>query len=115
MLFYEDMPYASDPDLYQKRLGVIVGLTSLIMTFEHQFLAAKIEAFSYYRSQIPMLFDTDANMHATLTHVAQQVSGNRNVGGERYWSCSPNDVETFQNTRVPNRAETWKSCAADML
>jgi hypothetical protein len=48
-------------------------------------MLSKIEAFSYYRSQIPMLFGSYSNMPVEFIEYAKAVGGSDHPFGERIW------------------------------
>lgn len=88
VVFYEDFPYAADEAERRARLDSLPGWTCEVTTFDGDFLEAKIEAFGCYGSQVPMLFDGDAEMSAAVRGFARLVCGEPGRGGERYWRPS---------------------------
>ncbi len=48
-------------------------------------MAAKIEAFLYYRSQVPMLFKTFDNVPEIFMNFGRTVSQSEASFGERLW------------------------------
>lgn len=93
VIFYEDFPYVLDKKSYSNRIASLgKSWASSIITFEKQHLLMKIEAFSYYRSQIPLLFKNQKKMRAAFTKFFKKVGGAKGLYGERYWlneNCNP--------------------------
>jgi LmbE family N-acetylglucosaminyl deacetylase len=86
VMWYEDFPYALQKAAYQHRLAALAHLQATIVSLSEAALLAKIEAFSYYRSQIPMLFTSYANMPVEFIAYAKAVGGTQAAFGERFWS-----------------------------
>ena len=86
--FYEDFPYALQKAAYQHRLSAVSHLQATVVSFGEAALLAKIDAFNYYRSQIPMLFTSYANMPVEFIAYAKAVAGAPGTFGERFWSAS---------------------------
>lgn len=76
VIFYEDFPYASHKDALAERVDQLPGLSPTHIPLSQEELRAKIEASSYYRSQIPMLFTTHANMPVEFIAYARLVGAN---------------------------------------
>lgn len=83
--FYEDFPYAAVEAAYRRRARHLAGWTSSVSVLEPAHLTAKIEAFSYYRSQLSTLFDDTSDMVARFTAWAEKVGGTDAKLGERFW------------------------------
>lgn len=91
VLFYEDFPYAADPEARALRLGQCFTLKAVTRQFSLEDLRGKVEAFSYYRSQIPMLFGTEVRMRSAMLSFARNSSGEQGLIAERYWSLTLSD------------------------
>jgi LmbE family N-acetylglucosaminyl deacetylase len=93
VVFYEDFPYAAKKSDYQQRLAALPGFKCVTIGLSERDMLAKIEAFSYYRSQIPMLFNNYPNMPVEFIEYAKAVGGSSNSFGERLWFdarvCNP--------------------------
>lgn len=85
VVFYEDFPYAIRGNSLQERLGQLQGFTSRTVTMEEAHLQAKIEAFGYYRSQIPMLFQQFDRVPEIFRNYASAVAGDGRSLAERLW------------------------------
>jgi hypothetical protein len=85
--FYEDFPYALQTAAYQHRLAAVSHLQATVVYLDEAALLAKIDAFNYYRSQIPMLFTSYANMPVEFIAYAKAVGGAPGTLGERFWSA----------------------------
>jgi LmbE family N-acetylglucosaminyl deacetylase len=83
--FYEDLPYALREDYLSARLASIPKMDSEIMLFHLEQLDIKIEALHCYQSQIPSLFETEANMRDWMRQQALRLSGRADMGGEKVW------------------------------
>jgi LmbE family N-acetylglucosaminyl deacetylase len=85
VVFYEDFPYAFKSSERQQRLVALPNLNCVTVGLHEREMLAKVEAFSYYRSQIPMLFGTYHNMAVEFLDYAKSVSGPDHLFGERFW------------------------------
>jgi LmbE family N-acetylglucosaminyl deacetylase len=85
VVFYEDLPYAMKRADYQRRLEALPNFRSFITNLSERDMLAKIDAFSYYRSQIPMLFDNYSNMPVEFIDYAKGVGRPDHPFGERFW------------------------------
>jgi hypothetical protein len=85
VFFYEDLPYAAKDSDRNGRMAALAHFQREIIRLGEVDISAKIEAFSYYRSQIPMLFRSHSNMCVELIDYAKGVSGSNDCFGERFW------------------------------
>lgn len=85
VIFYEDFPYAAMPSSNAQQLTSLEKLHAATITLRENELLARIEAFSYYRSQIDMLFGDNKEMPVTFITYARKVAGQDGRFGERYW------------------------------
>lgn len=83
--FYEDLPYAIAPNAVQERLDQI-GIPLLPDVVDiSQTLPRKLGAVAEYRSQIPVLFESEEDMINALTRYATLVATEGTTYGERLW------------------------------
>jgi LmbE family N-acetylglucosaminyl deacetylase len=85
VVFYEDFPYAAKRADYQRRLEALPDFRSFTTKLSEHDILAKIDAFSYYRSQILMLFDNYSNMPVQFIEYAKSVGRPDYPFGERFW------------------------------
>ena len=87
VVFYEDFPYVSKKNALDSRLAQLPALTPCPVALHDEYLLAKIEAFSYYRSQIKMLFIDYASMPHEFIAYARSVGDQAShpLFAERYW------------------------------
>ncbi len=85
VMFYEDFPYAARSTSYAERMSVLSGLEPVLIESDRDAMMAKIEALSYYRSQIPSLFRDANNMAVELIDFARRTGGAQAKYGERFW------------------------------
>jgi len=86
VLFYEDFPYSKVTKLYEEKRRELSDWTYKVVTFNEKHLKRKIEAFSRYKSQIPMLFDNFMRMrHEVCEWSKNAVESENMVFGERFW------------------------------
>ncbi len=83
--FCEDFPYALNKEAHRQRLASLPPLASVLVRLSDEELLAKIEAFSYYRSQISMLFASHENMAVEFIEYARWVGGSDGALAERFW------------------------------
>lgn len=83
--FYEDFPYVFRKARYRQRLAEMEGWTPTVVAFDEQLLLAKVDAFSYYRSQILALFQRTDGLDLPFREWATAVSNSHTSAGERYW------------------------------
>jgi LmbE family N-acetylglucosaminyl deacetylase len=83
IVWYEDAPYAVEPDLVAQRLDMLGELFEPEVVRIDSMLQRKLEAISMYRSQVGKLFK-ERPMEQVMTAYASAVAG---VGqfGERLW------------------------------
>lgn len=81
--FYEDYPYARDPDVCNKKFTLITDWAPEDSMFSIESLRAKIAAVKCYYSQIPMLFgDEDVSQ---VLEKAARVDSTSGAFHERFW------------------------------
>ena len=85
VIFYEDFPYAAKQLNHAQQTASSEKLRAATVTLSEDDLLAKIEAFSYYRSQIDMLFGDNNAMLSAFIDYARSVAGRDGRFGERYW------------------------------
>ncbi len=85
VIFYEDFPYTIRANNFEERLADLPTFKSITIPLSHQHLSAKIDAFGYYRSQIPMLFQSADRVPKIFTEFAKSVAGDGRSLGERLW------------------------------
>ena len=85
VVFYEDFPYTIRENKFQERLAELPTFQSVSIPISHSHLIAKIEAFGYYRSQIPMLFKHFDKVPSVFTDFARSIGGNGRSLAERLW------------------------------
>ena len=95
VLFYEDFPYAARPSSNALQMTSLKNLRAATITLSEGELLAKIEAFSYYRSQIGMLFGDHKEMPVAFIEYARTVGGRDGRFGERYWIDQDRDDPFF--------------------
>ncbi len=84
MLFYEDYPYAEDPQTVQDALGAqATQWQAESVPLTEEALEIKIAAIAQYRSQISTFWTSSAQMEAAIRAFAEQVGGGSLA--ERYW------------------------------
>lgn len=88
VIFYEDFPYASDENMYNERMSSFANWKSYIVRFKEQHLLSKIEACSYYHTQISMLFENIQEARIAFIEFSKKVSGVEGLFGERYWKMN---------------------------
>lgn len=84
--FYEDLPYVANPARYGTRGPDLTGWSAHVEPLDGEHLRAKLSALGYYRSQIPVLFETEAAMADLVSGHASRVGAE--VGApfaERQW------------------------------
>jgi len=82
LTYYEDFPYARDPQALQAVLGDDRWEPE-VMTLSRGALEAKAAAIACYRSQISTFWSTPDDIEATVCDFAEQTGGEQ--PGERYW------------------------------
>ena len=87
VVFYEDIPYALQPNALEKRLAELGGVNSFrTSTLDiDAFLARKISAIEAYRSQIGVLFENTATMIREVSAYADDLRPDVGTYGERVW------------------------------
>ncbi|MCO6452810.1 MAG: PIG-L family deacetylase [Caldilineales bacterium] len=101
VMFYEDYPYAATQSSYARRMDEIEGKEPLVIELASTALFIKIEALSYYRSQILNLFVDYANMVSDVIEFARYTGNGRYA--ERFWRIA-NPDRRFANTRTQRQA-----------
>ncbi len=104
--FYEDFPYASSIEAYHQRFEMLSGWHSHMVPLTRQNIQLKVRAFSYYLSQIPMLFQTDEGMKAKFVDFASKCGGGEYEFAERYWTCSGHNNYCYSNQRTGTPTKT---------
>ena len=82
LTYYEEFPYAEDPEAVQAVLEQRQGRASLV-PLSREALEAKIAAIACYRSQLSTFWADWAEMAAAIRAFAERTGGGRPV--ERYW------------------------------
>lgn len=82
LIYYEDYPYASDPQAVQAALGEEHWQADLVR-LSTEALKAKIAAIACYRSQLSTFWAGEAEMAQSIQAFAEQVGGG--TPAERYW------------------------------
>lgn len=84
IVWYEDAPYAVDPELVTQRLAMLPDAFEPVVVQIGPVLGRKLEAIAAYRSQIGKLFkDPNHPMEQVMTEYAAAVAGGQ--FGERLW------------------------------
>lgn len=96
VMFFEDYPYAAISSSYWDRMNELSGLEPVLIAGDSRTMMTKIEALSYYRSQIPALFSDSANMAVDVIDFARQTGGAQAKYGERFWKVA--DAAAFLST-----------------
>ena len=86
LIYYEDYPYAETPDRMAHVWGASAWASETIELSDRA-LAAKIDAFLQYRSQISTFFRDDAEVAQRIRSYAELVGNGRPA--ERYWRRTP--------------------------
>lgn len=84
VVWYEDTPYAVDPELVARRLQEIPGHFEPLVVTIGPMLERKLQAIAAYRSQVGKLF-RDRPMQQAMTDYATAVAGQPGQFGERLW------------------------------
>lgn len=87
--FYEDFPYTIQKDNFAVRRSELPGFEPVIIPLTQDELNAKIEAFLYYRSQVPMLFKEFERVPEVFMSFGRSVSQDGELFGERLWFYKP--------------------------
>jgi GlcNAc-PI de-N-acetylase len=85
VVFYEDFPYTVRDNNFEQRRAELPAFQSVTVPLSLEEMNAKIEAFLYYRSQIPMLFQTFNNVPGMFMNFGRSVTGDGQSFGERLW------------------------------
>jgi hypothetical protein len=85
VVFYEDFPYTIRENKFEERLAELPTFESITVPLSQEQLTAKIEAFGYYRTQIPMLFQSFDRVPGIFMDFARSVGGDGRSLGERLW------------------------------
>lgn len=86
VVWYEDAPYAVEPELVAQRLAMLPGPFEPVVVQIGPALDRKLEAIAAYHSQIGKLFKDPAHpMEQVMTRYASAVAGNEGDFGERLW------------------------------
>jgi LmbE family N-acetylglucosaminyl deacetylase len=86
--WYEDAPYAVDPDLVTQRLQTLARHFEPELIQIGPLLGRKLEAIAAYRSQIGKLF-RDRPMEQVMSDYAAAVAAQAGQFAERLWRISP--------------------------
>jgi LmbE family N-acetylglucosaminyl deacetylase len=85
VLFYEDYPYAEQPDELDRTFsGWHTPPTPIVKPISETALSAKVRAISAYRSQLPVLFGDQDQARDRIAAYARRVGGGSQLA-ERYW------------------------------
>jgi LmbE family N-acetylglucosaminyl deacetylase len=82
LTYYEDFPYAEDPQAVQVALAKMRGRAELVLLSEDA-LEAKITAVACYRSQLSTFWADAMEMAAAVRAFAERAGGG--IPAERYW------------------------------
>ncbi len=85
LTYYEDFPYARDPQALQAVLGDD-RCEPEVTILSTEALEAKAAAIACYRSQISTFWSTPDDIEATVREFAEQTGGEQ--PSERYWRCT---------------------------
>lgn len=85
VVFYEDYPYAAEPDLLAARLAEVGRALQPEVVEIGPYLAEKTAIIALYRSQMPTLFGTVERLRGHLQAYARAVGAAMGGLGERYW------------------------------
>jgi LmbE family N-acetylglucosaminyl deacetylase len=85
VVFYEDFPYTIRDDNFEQRRAELPAFQSVTIPLSLGEMNAKIEAFLYYRSQVPMLFQTFNNVPGVFMNFGRSVTEDGQSFGERLW------------------------------
>lgn len=96
VMFYEDYPYAAKGSSHPERMNILSGLEPMLVEGDSRAIMTKIEALSYYRSQIPGLFGNFANMAVDVIDFARRTGGAQAKYSERFWKVA--DTAAFLST-----------------
>ena len=86
LIYYEDFPYAKDPQA-MKQVSMPGQARGHLEPISEQALEAKLAAIACYRSQISTFWDGAAHMASSIRAFAQQTGSGRLA--ERYWQSEP--------------------------
>jgi len=82
LTYYEDFPYAQDPQAVRAALNPGLWESELVLLSEHG-LSAKVAAIACYRSQISTFWGSQGAVNATVRAFAEQTG--QGDPAERYW------------------------------
>lgn len=83
--FFEDFPYTIQKDNYEVRRWELPGFEPVVTALSLNEMEAKIEAFLYYRSQVPMLFKGFDRVPEVFMGFGRSVNQDARLFGERLW------------------------------
>jgi len=101
VIFYEDYPYAAKGSSHPERMNQLSGLEPMLIEGDSRTIMTKIEALSYYRSQIPGLFGDLANMAVDVIDFARRTGGAQAKYGERFWKIADRDPAPPNGLQAP--------------
>jgi hypothetical protein len=85
VVFYEDFPYTIQGEKFAERMAHLPTFQAEVVELSQAQLNFKVEAFGYYRSQIPMLFKDFDRVPGIFLDFARSVGGDGRTLGERLW------------------------------
>ena len=102
IVWYEDAPYAIEPDLIAQRLQTLAGHFEPAVVQIGQMLERKLQAIAAYRSQVGKLF-RDRPMEQVMAEYASAVAGQDGQFAERLWfrhkPDSPHNLDGIAGSR----------------
>jgi LmbE family N-acetylglucosaminyl deacetylase len=87
--FYEDFPYTIQKDNFEARRQELPGFEPVTILLSEDEMDAKIEAFLYYRSQVPMLFKDFDRVSEVFRRFGRSITQDEESFGERLWIIKP--------------------------